>query len=143
MDTAVSLVETYLRVNGYFTVTEFPIIKGFHHGEYRTVTDLDVLAVRFAGAGRLIPAEGRRSQKRILAADPRLCSDGDRTDMIIGEVKEGRAELNKAARDPLVLETVLTRFGCCTESVSIVRLNVMMNISSCEIPPSIICSAAS
>ena len=114
MDTAVSLVETYLRVNGYFTVTEFPIIKGCHHGEYRTVTDLDVLAVRFAGAGRLIPAEGRRSQKRILAADPRLCSDRDRTDMIIGEVKEGRAELNKAARDPLVLETVLTRFGCCT-----------------------------
>jgi hypothetical protein len=33
--------------------------------------------------------------------------------MIIGEVKEGKAELNRAARDPRVLEVVLTRFGCC------------------------------
>jgi hypothetical protein len=34
--------------------------------------------------------------------------------MVIGEVKEGRAELNRAARDPTVLRTVLTRFGCCS-----------------------------
>ena len=34
-------------------------------------------------------------------------------DMLIGEVKEGRAELNRACRDPRVLEVVLTRFGCC------------------------------
>jgi hypothetical protein len=38
----------------------------------------------------------------------------DRTDMLVGEVKEGRAELNRAARDPVVLQTVLTRFGCCS-----------------------------
>ena len=33
MDTAVSLVETYLRVNGYFTVTEFPVVESSHGGE--------------------------------------------------------------------------------------------------------------
>lgn len=36
--------------------------------------------------------------------------------MIIGEVKEGQAELNRAARNPRMLRTVLTRFGCCDES---------------------------
>jgi hypothetical protein len=30
--------------------------------------------------------------------------------MLIGEVKEGRAELNHAARDPAVLAAALTRF---------------------------------
>jgi hypothetical protein len=34
--------------------------------------------------------------------------------MIIGEVKEGRAELNRAVRDPMVLQVALTRFGCCS-----------------------------
>jgi hypothetical protein len=114
MDTAVGLVETYLRVNGYFTVTEFPVIESFHGGDYRTVTDLDVLAFRFPGAGRLVPTRGgHKLEARILPPDSKLCSTGDGADMIIGEVKEGRAELNKAARDPLVLQTVLTRFGCC------------------------------
>ncbi len=109
MDTAVGLVQTYLRVNGYFTVTEFPVIESFHDGEYRTVTDLDVLALRFPGAGRLVPTQGKRNQEpRILPPDPQLSSASDGADMIIGEVKEGRAELNKAARDPVVLETVLT-----------------------------------
>ena len=111
------LVETYLRVNGFFTVTEFPVIESYRDGEYRTVTDLDVLAVRFPGAGRVVPNQSaHKLEPRILAPDPKLCSVGDRTDMIIGEVKEGRAELNKAARDPVVLKTVLTRFGCCSPS---------------------------
>ena len=34
--------------------------------------------------------------------------------MLIGEVKEGRAELNRNARNPDVLRTVLARFGCCS-----------------------------
>ncbi len=31
MDTAVALVETYLRINGYFTVTEYPVIEAARH----------------------------------------------------------------------------------------------------------------
>src|SRR5579883_3081947 len=34
-------------------------------------------------------------------------------EMLIGEVKEGKAELNEAAREPAVLQAALTRFGCC------------------------------
>ena len=33
MDSAVALVQTYLRINGYFTVSEYPIVelrRGFH-----------------------------------------------------------------------------------------------------------------
>jgi hypothetical protein len=33
--------------------------------------------------------------------------------MIVGEVKEGPARFNPAARDPVVLEVALARFGCC------------------------------
>jgi hypothetical protein len=114
MDTAVALVDTYLRINGYFTVTEYPVIEAVHYDGYRTVTDLDILAFRFSGAGRLIPAErGSSPRLRVVAPDPKLGSIAEHADMLIGEVKEGRAELNRAARDPVVLETVLTRFGCC------------------------------
>ena len=49
MDNAVALVRAYLHVNGYFTVTEYPVLEAARHGGYRTVTDLDVLAVRFPG----------------------------------------------------------------------------------------------
>ncbi len=37
--------------------------------------------------------------------------------MIVAEVKEGRAELNRGARDPRVLEAALVRFGCCDPQV--------------------------
>ena len=36
--------------------------------------------------------------------------------MLIGEVKEGRAELNKAASDPAVVRAVLAGFGCCSRA---------------------------
>jgi hypothetical protein len=117
MDPAVALVETYLRVNGYFTVTEYPIVEATRHEGYRTATDLDVLAFRFPGAGRLVPNVGRKppsgSAEERFAPDPELGSAGQEADMLIGEVKEGRAELNQAATDPAVLRAVLTRFGCC------------------------------
>lgn len=49
VDTAVALVQTYLQLNGYFTVTEFPVIESSGPGG-RSVTDLDTLAVRFRNA---------------------------------------------------------------------------------------------
>ena len=58
MDTSVALVQAYLRINGYFTVTEYPVIASRSDGTYRTATDLDILAFRFPNAGRLVP--GRR-----------------------------------------------------------------------------------
>ena len=115
MDNAVALVQAYLRVNGYFTVTEFPVVEAVRRGGHRTATDIDVLAFRFPGAGRLVPREGSgaKRDRTIGAPDPALGLVHDEADMLIGEVKEGRAELNRGARDPAVLRAALTRFGCC------------------------------
>tara|TARA_R110000744_G_scaffold112179_6_gene210456 strand:- start:8254 stop:8868 length:615 start_codon:yes stop_codon:yes gene_type:complete len=115
MDNAVTLVQAYLRLNGYFTITEFPIVEAIKHGGHRTATDIDVMAVRFPGAGRLVTQSGKRSHhdRIITGVDPALgVSLGD-ADMIIGEVKEGKAQINSGGRDPSVLRTALVRFGCC------------------------------
>lgn len=117
MDHAVALVETYLRVNGYFTVTEYPLVEVCRYGNYRTATDLDVLAFRFPGAGRLAPFQlGKPCADNgadTFISDPALGAARDRPEMLIGEVKEGHAELNAAALNPAVLRAALTRFGCC------------------------------
>lgn len=117
MDNAVALVQAYLRVNGYFTVAEYPVVEATRQGEYRTATDLDLLAFRFASAGRLIPAPGRHAggdrEGDRFAPDPALGVADASEDMIVCEVKEGRAELNPAATHPAVLRAALVRFGCC------------------------------
>src|SRR5437773_9973623 len=104
METAVALIETYLRVNGYFTVTEYPIIETARSGGDRTVTDLDVLAVRFPGAGVVIPcaSASSKSQWSVLAPDSALGAVADRIDMLIGEVKEGHVSrsVNTLAEGP-------------------------------------------
>jgi hypothetical protein len=111
MDTAVGLVQSYLYMNGYFTVTEYPVLELIADGEYRSVTDVDVLALRIPGAGRVADS----SEGSVLAVDPALDVDLDRVDLIIAEVKEGKAELNASARDPKVLRAALNRFGAVPE----------------------------
>jgi hypothetical protein len=115
MDNAVGVVQAYLRINGYFTVAEYPIVERTESGAYRSVTDLDVLAVRFPRAREVVPHEHAHgwAPGPSFSPDPALGPFDDGIDMIIGEVKEGRAELNRAARDPEVLAAALTRFGCC------------------------------
>ena len=116
MDNAVALVQAYLRVNGYFTVSEYPVLEPTRGGEYRTATDLDILAFRFPGAGSEMT--GRRAagaeHEAHVAPDPALGIPAGHPDMLVGEVKEGRATLNAAASDPAVLRAVLVRFGCCS-----------------------------
>lgn len=63
MDPAVSLVESYLRLNGYFTTTGFHIQhpNPAQSGDYVTATEVDILAVRFpwaAGGGLSGPRGG-------------------------------------------------------------------------------------
>ncbi len=116
MDNAVAIVQAYLHVNGYFTVTEYPVIEATEHGRYKAVTDLDVLAFRFPGAGCLPSID--LSSEHDSVVDPALKCPPDQADMLVGEVKEGRAELNKGARNPNVLKAALTRFGCCSMSHS-------------------------
>lgn len=115
MDNAVALVNSYLRLNGYFTVTEYPIMAATARGPARTVTDIDVLAFRFPGAGARTVVPGRRSVLPLSGhqTDPALKVPASGPDMLVGEVKEGRAVLNAGATNPLVLAEALVRFGCC------------------------------
>lgn len=179
MDAAVALVQAYLHVNGYFTVSEYPILEG--GSNVRTVTDIDILAYRLAGASAFVadglhgdiaarPTAAAGRVRRGLEPDPddHLCAEhpcGDSRgdvhgdvhgghwparpsyaarstpapaapapaskvrggsgpdpalgapltgpDMIVGEVKQGRARLNPAMHDSRVLAAALARFGCC------------------------------
>lgn len=114
MDPAVALVQAYLRLNGYFTVTEYPVFELGSGGGVRTATDLDLLAFRFPGAGR--PVVGEPGGAAEYRPDPALGVPPEAPDMILGEVKEGRAELNGPARRPAVLAAALARFGCCSST---------------------------
>jgi hypothetical protein len=129
MDNAVALVQAYLRVNGYFTVAEYPVLEAApKDGGYRTVTDLDVLALRLPHAGRLVARSGHGSvDDRVeTLLDPALGASPDRGDMIVGEVKEGQGALNEAATEPAVLRTALVRFGCCpAEAVDLLVTDLM------------------
>jgi hypothetical protein len=116
MDTAVSLVQSYLFANGFFTVTEYPILETLITGESRTVTDIDVLAVRFPGAGD--NERNTATSGVLLEPDRELALSDEHIEVIIAEVKEGAAELNKAARDPAVLRAVLDRFGAMAPDVA-------------------------
>jgi hypothetical protein len=113
MDAATALVRLYLHSHAYFAVTDYPIIEAVDEEHYRSVTDVDILAVRLPGAGRIISHQGRgrKHDERLDVVDPELAPSDDRIDMIIAEVKEGEAELNRGAREPAVLRGALTRFG--------------------------------
>lgn len=113
MDNAVALVQAYLRLNGYFTVVEHPIVLAQGRTGYRMATDLDVMAVRFPQAMTVAAARRPRHRATPIGPDPRLGAVGDGVDMLVGEVKEGKAVLNAAAADPRVLAAALVRFGCC------------------------------
>lgn len=117
MDNAVALVRAYLNINGYFTVAEYPVLEALRHGGFRAATDIDILAFRFPKAKIVVSNPRRRNRQEIqdfLAPDPMLGVPTEQPDMLIGEVKEGRAVMNPAMRDAAVLSAVLARFGCCT-----------------------------
>ena len=109
MDTAVALVRSYLQANGFFTVTEYPILELLADSSARTVTDVDVIGIRFPGAGAT--ADDASTIGVVADPDPLLDIKEDQIEVIIGEVKEGAAVLNKSARDPEVLAAVLRRLG--------------------------------
>lgn len=112
MDHAVALVQAYLQVNGYFTVAEYPILEALEGGGYKSATDVDLLALRLGDAGGVVAVEGDVSiAPEHFEPDPELRVPGGAADFLIIEVKEGRAELNRGAKNPEVLSAVLTRFG--------------------------------
>ena len=111
MDHAVSLVQTYLQLNGYFTSAEYPIIASARRNGVRTITDIDIFAFRFP-CGFPVPVPKRAPQGLDTSeVDPGLGVPADSIDMIIGEVKEGRVGINMGTRDPEVLKVVVSRLG--------------------------------
>ncbi len=106
MDAATSLVEYYLQSNGFFTLTEAPVL-GVERHALRALTDLDVIAVRLPGArGQVV--EQRRTRS-VGEPDSLMALQDGRVEMIIGEIKEGGATLNPALLRPEVLRVALLR----------------------------------
>lgn len=104
MDNAVALVRAYLQLNGYFTITEYPVVRRVEDGSIRTLTEIDVAALHLPGGDP------------DFEHDPALQVPHDRADIIIGEVKEGRAQINESVNDPAIVAKVLRRFGVSTEA---------------------------
>lgn len=112
MDNAVALVQSYLYLNGYLTVAEYPVLQ-MAGGRPRMATDIDLLALRLPRAGGLVTACPPRPGDVAAGAfrpDEALDAPEDRADFLIGEVKEGRAVLNRGATEPDVPSAVLSRF---------------------------------
>jgi hypothetical protein len=114
LNSAVSLVKTYLTLNGYFATTEVPVIKKGNDGLFFEVTDIDILALRFPQASHIV-AQGRPGPLDDLhfLPDPDLDIPSDAMDLIIGEVKAGRPRINPHLRDEDTLYRALVRFGFC------------------------------
>ncbi len=112
-DAASDLVGAYLRVNGYFVLTDLEI-HVIEKGLFRTVTDVDVVAIRPRSLPGGVHYQGTEGAAECVLAgevDPALGVMLDRCDVIIGEVKRGEAALNHGLRDPRVLHEVMRRIG--------------------------------
>ena len=133
MDHAVALVQAYLHVNGYFTVTEYPVLEALKEGGFKTATDIDLLALRLPFAGGPTPIRDEPIDEGF-EPDPVLETQDKRPDLLIVEVKEGRAELNPGARSREVLEAVLRRWGFCPEAQLPQAVDRLMRKGVADIP---------
>jgi hypothetical protein len=112
MDASVALTAAYLQLNGYFVLTELPVQVAGRRG-YRTATDIDALAVRLPHAAELVPGHRAHARDLLFGQDPLLETDPDRTEILVAEVKRGRARINDGYFDADVLRFALRRTGCC------------------------------
>jgi hypothetical protein len=114
MDPAVALVSAYLRLNGYFLLTEFEV-HDRREGRLRTLTDVDILALRpptatgpphYAGS-----SHGTEECLVVTEVDPAFGVAERLFDIVIGEVKKGGAAVNPSLATPSVLHAALRRVG--------------------------------
>ncbi len=107
MDAAVGLVKAYLEQCGYFVLTELPLREPVGDG-YRDVTDVDIIAVRFPHDP--VPAGHQHDAiDLLLALDARLETFEGGVDVVVGEVKAGKASLNPAFRRERTIAFALRR----------------------------------
>ena len=107
MDIAVNLVETYLRLNGYLTMSEFEIQRRGENGLYETVTDVDIVGFRLPG--EIYAVDDHEDCRMLQINDPALELQPDMIDVILGEVKQGEAQFNPSITRHEVLHSVLQR----------------------------------
>jgi hypothetical protein len=102
-DPATQLVRAYLHINGYFTATEYPLVEKGRGTLPRSITDIDLLAIRFghraADASVLAGNDQSIVGPVVESVDPMLGCDDPATDMILGEIKQGRAHVNAGSRN--------------------------------------------
>lgn len=109
MDIAVSLVESYLRLNGYLTLSEFEIQSRSPDGTFETVTDIDIMGIRFPGDVYAGDPHGGHDARLLLLSDDALLLEDGQIDVIVGEVKQGLAQFNPGIRRHDVLHQILRR----------------------------------
>ncbi len=109
MDIAVNLVESYLRLNGYLTLSEFEVQKKNPSGVFETITDVDIVGIRFPG--EIYAADAHEDCHLLLIEDEVLQLEERLIDVVIGEVKEGQAVFNPAIKRHEVIHSVLRRVG--------------------------------
>jgi hypothetical protein len=122
VDIAVNLVESYLRLNGYLTLSEFEIQGRDADGGFTTITDVDIVAMRSPGDVYLGDPHDADDCRLLLIEDPALRLEEDCLDVIIGEVKQGMAVFNPALKDHRVLHSVLRRFAWLYEGGSVAEV---------------------
>lgn len=109
MDIAVNLVENYLRLTGYMTLSEFEVQRRDKKGRFKTVTDIDIMGIRFPGDVYIGDPHKDAEYEMLVIDDPVLDLESDTIDVIVGEVKQGHAELNPGIKDHGVLHSMLRR----------------------------------
>jgi hypothetical protein len=112
-DPALDLAVAYLRLNGYFVLTEQELHVREPTG-FRSLTDIDIVALRpptAPGPVHYHTGDGVEECLIVTDIDPTLDPDPTRFDVIIGEVKTADATLNPALRTPGALHAALRRIG--------------------------------
>ena len=109
MDVAVNLVESYLRLNGYLTLSELEVQAQDVDGTFGTLTDVDIVGLRFPGDTYVAEAPAEDQARLLMIADAALDLSEKRVDVIVGEVKQGEAVFNPSLSRPKVLKSVLRR----------------------------------
>ena len=113
MDIAVNLIENYLRLTGYLTLSEFEVQRRDDDGQFRTITDVDIMGIRMPGD--IFLGDPHEDCQLLLIDDPVLQLEDDTIDVIIGEVKQGQADLNPGIKNHIVLHSMLRRVGWAYE----------------------------
>jgi hypothetical protein len=111
MDVATDLVEVFLRSNGYLTLSELQIQSLNKRGDWETVTDVDILALRFPGRVFIADAHEPTLASELEVPGVPLYLEEDTIDVIVGEVKQGEAAFNPSLTKHETLHTALHRLS--------------------------------